>query len=168
MSDIIVDTARRTLKHEDIAMPCLIGKGGTIRADAKREGDGASPLGRWPIRTVLLRPDRMSSLPSLTLPWRWLRSDDGWCDDPDDAAYNRPVRHPYSKSAERLWREDSAYDVIVVLGHNDSPPLQGLGSAIFLHCAGARDFTEGCIAIAKEDLLGLLPLLSEQDAIEIR
>lgn len=167
MTDLIVDTARRVLLCQQTVIPCLIGKGGVIAADAKVEGDGATPLGRWPIRAVLLRPDRISSLPRLHLPWRWLRSDDGWCDDPRDAAYNRPVRHPYPRSAEWLWREDEAYDVIVVLGHNDSPPVPNMGSAIFLHCTAGRDFTEGCIAIAKLHLLGLLPLLSEKDAVEI-
>ena len=71
MSDILVDTARRILTHEGREIPCLIGKGGTIPADAKREGDGATPLGRWPIRTILLRPDRVT-LPPQNLPWRWL------------------------------------------------------------------------------------------------
>ncbi|MEY2883860.1 MAG: hypothetical protein RL490_1584, partial [Pseudomonadota bacterium] len=116
------------------------GKGGTIAAAAKREGDGASPLGTWPIRAALLRPDRVAA-PVTALPWRWLRADDGWSDGVADPAYNRPVRHPHAHSAERLWRDDHAhsaehlwrddhaYDIILVLGHNDAPPVPGLGSA---------------------------------------
>lgn len=168
MTDIFVDSARRLLEHGGVSIPCLIGKGGVIEAGAKREGDGATPLGRWPIRAALLRPDRILSPPRVTLPWRWIRPEDGWCDDPQDTAYNRPVRHPYPRSAEGLWREDEAYDVIVVLGHNDSPPVPGRGSAIFLHCTAGRDFTEGCVAVAKSDLLRLLPLLRPHDRIEIR
>lgn len=167
MSDILVDTARRILSHEDHEIPCLIGKGGTIAADAKREGDGATPLGRWPIRTLLLRPDRVT-LPALNLPWRWLHPDDGWCDAPEDLAYNRPVRHPYPRSAERLWREDGAYDVIVTLAHNDAPPIPGAGSAIFLHCTAEREFTEGCVAIERSDLLEILKTLAPGDAVDIR
>lgn len=167
MSNVLVDTARRILTHEGREIPCLIGKGGTIAAEAKREGDGATPLGRWPIRTILLRPDRVT-LAALSLPWRWLRPDDGWCDASEDPAYNRPVCHPYPRSAERLWREDGAYDVIVTLAHNDSPPMPGAGSAIFLHCTAARDFTEGCVAIGRSDLLDMLKTLSPGDAVDIR
>lgn len=168
MSDLIVDTGQRILSHDGHEIRCLIGKNGAVSAETKREGDGASPLGRWPIRALLLRPDRASPLGGLHLPWRWLRPDDGWSDDIRDPAYNRPVRHPHLYSAERLWREDSAYDVILVLGHNDSPPVPDSGSAIFLHCIGAQDFTEGCVAVAKPDLLQLLPRLAPGDAVDIR
>lgn len=168
MSDIVVDTAQRLLRHGDIELPCLIGRNGAITADAKREGDGATPLGHWPIRAVLLRPDRVGPIPHLRLPWRWLRPDDGWSDDPADPAYNRPVRHPHSHSAERLWRDDGAYDVIVVLGHNDNPPRSRQGSAIFLHCTADRAFTEGCVAIGKADLVMLLPKLDPLDGVLIR
>jgi len=164
VSDLVVDTAARRIGD----IPCLIGRSGTIAADAKREGDGATPLGRWPIRCVLLRPDRIALPPDLRLPWRWLRPDDGWSDDPADAAYNRPVRHPYGCSAERLWRDDSAYDVIVILGHNDMPPVPGYGSAIFFHLvAPGATHTEGCIAVNREAMLGLLPVLRPGDAMLI-
>lgn len=160
MSDIIVDAA---------SPPYLIGRAGTIAAEAKREGDGASPRGRWPIRCVLLRPDRVALPQGLALPWRWLRPDDGWSDDPADPAYNRPVRHPHGFSAERLWRDDSAYDVILVLGHNDAPPVRGAGSAIFVHVADpAATHTEGCVAIPKDKLLALLPTLRPGDAVIFR
>ncbi|MGL4542832.1 MAG: L,D-transpeptidase family protein, partial [Polymorphobacter sp.] len=109
---------------------CAIGRGGVIDAAAKHEGDGATPLGHWPLRCALLRPDRVAT-PATALPWRWLRPADGWSDDGRDPAYNRPVSHPHGFSAERLWRDDGAYDVIVVLGHNDGPPRPGAGSAIF-------------------------------------
>lgn len=167
MSDIIIDTMRRLLSHDGREVPCLIGKGGTIAAADKREGDGATPLGRWPVRMVLLRPDRIPS-PALNLPWRWLRPDDGWSDDPADPAYNRPVRHPHDHSAEKLWRDDGAYDAIVVLGHNDDPPVAGAGSAIFLHCTAGKDFTEGCVAIARDALLEILPRLMPGDTVDIR
>ncbi len=148
------------------SVPCAIGRGGLLPAAAKREGDGATPLGLWPVRGFMLHPDRVQQIRS-NLPWRWLRSDDGWSDDPPDPAYNRPVRHPHRRSAERLWREDGLYDAIVTLGHNDAPAVPGLGSAIFLHCRNEGRPTEGCVAIAKADLLALLPLLAPGDAVEI-
>jgi L,D-peptidoglycan transpeptidase YkuD (ErfK/YbiS/YcfS/YnhG family) len=97
-----------------------------------------------------------------------LLEEDGWCDDPTDSLYNKPVMLPYHASAESLWREDDIYDVIVVLGHNDDPAKPGKGSAIFLHIAN-DDFkgTEGCIALKKEDLLELLPILKSNTILKI-
>ncbi len=168
MTDLIVRAAQQSVQHGERDFPCLIGKSGTIAAADKREGDGKSPLGRWPIAGLLLRPDRVTLPAGLGLPWRWLRPDDGWSDDPADPAYNRPVRHPHRFSAERLWRDDAAYDAILLLAHNDAPPVPGLGSAIFLHCIGTAPYTEGCVALARPHLLALLPRLALGDAVEIR
>jgi len=163
---IRVDSAGLTLTGPDgVAIPCTIGRSGVCPGTDKREGDGRTPLGRWPIRTVLFRPGRAAPPPGLKLPWRWIRPDDGWSDDVDDPAYNRPVRHPHRHSAERLEREDGLYDVIVVLGHNDDPPLAGQGSAIFLHCSEGRP-TEGCVAVEKRSLLALLSALEPGDLVE--
>jgi len=167
LNAIRVDTRALTLTGPDgVAIPCTIGRGGACPAPDKREGDGKTPLGTWPIRAVLFRPGRAAPPPGLKLPWRWIRPDDGWSDDVDDPAYNRPVRHPHRHSAERLEREDGLYDVIVVLGHNDDPPLAGQGSAIFLHCSEGRP-TEGCVAVEKRSLLALLPALEPGDLVEI-
>lgn len=167
MTVLCVDTAARTLDAFGATIRCEIGRAGTIAASAKREGDGATPLGTWPIRGALLRPGRVAGPIASRLPWRWLRPDDGWSDDRADPAYNRPVRHPHPFSAERLWRQDGAYDLILVLGHNDGPPVPGLGSAIFLHCLGTKGYTEGCVAVARECLSALLPRLVPGDAVTI-
>lgn len=99
---------------------------------------------------------------------RPLRPQDGWCDAVGDRNYNRPVRHPYPASAERLWREDGLYDVIVVLDHNARPRVQGAGSAIFMHLARPQYTpTEGCIALARRDMLRLLPRLGRRSRLEI-
>jgi len=167
VNGIRVDSAARMLTAPDgTAIPCAIGRSGACPADAKREGDGATPLGRWPIRAVLFRPGHAAPPPGLALPWRWIRAGDGWSDGPGDPEYNRPVRHPHSHSAERLIRDDGAYDVIVVLGHNDAPPVPGMGSAVFLHCSEGRP-TAGCVAVDKEALLALLPQLEPGDVVEI-
>lgn len=132
-------------------MRCALGRGG-VRAD-KHEGDGATPAGSWRMRALLFRPDRMPRAPLTGLPLRALRPEDGWCDDPADPLYNKPVKLPFRARVERLWREDGIYDLIVVLGYNDDPPIPGKGSAIFLHIA-RPDFspTEGCVAVSSEDL----------------
>jgi L,D-peptidoglycan transpeptidase YkuD (ErfK/YbiS/YcfS/YnhG family) len=151
----------------DRRVRCALGPAGVVSAAAKREGDGASPAGVWPMRRVLFRPDR-GPKPDSRLPLEVLRPDSGWCDAPEDPAYNRPVTLPYPASAERLWREDEVYDLIVVLGHNDDPPMPGMGSAIFLHIA-REGFppTEGCVAISRPDLEDLLARATPGDAIAI-
>jgi hypothetical protein len=83
----------------------------------KREGDAATPIGRWRLRAVFYRADRLPR-PRTGLPVRALRPLDGWCDAVGDRNYNRWVRHPYPASAEKLWRSDSLYDLIVILDHN--------------------------------------------------
>lgn len=165
MTPLLVDSAARTLKIGDHTVACAIGRSGACDATNKHEGDGCTPRGRWPIRTVLLRPDR-GIAPPAHLPWRWMRPDDGWSDDPRDPAYNRPIRHPHGFSAERLWREDHLYDAIVVLGHNDAPPVAGEGSAIFLHLREG-DTTEGCVAVPRETMEALLASLEPGAVLEI-
>jgi L,D-peptidoglycan transpeptidase YkuD (ErfK/YbiS/YcfS/YnhG family) len=144
------------------------GKGGFSPAADKREGDGASPIGVWPLRRLLYRPDK-GPPPQTALPVQSLRREDGWCDAPLDPAYNRPVALPYPTSAERMWRDDDLYDLVVVLGHNDDPVIPGAGSAIFLHLA-RPDYgpTEGCVALARPDLEALLAAAGPGDALEIR
>jgi L,D-peptidoglycan transpeptidase YkuD (ErfK/YbiS/YcfS/YnhG family) len=135
---------------------CALGKGGVRPAAAKREGDGATPAARLPLRRVLYRADRLAA-PRAAVPVEPIAPTDGWCDDPSHRAYNRPVSLPFDASHEALWREDAVYDLIGVLGWNDAPVERGRGSAIFLHLA-RPDWrpTEGCIALALPDLLAVL------------
>lgn len=146
---------------------CALGPSGVIAARDKREGDGATPLGLLPIRRVLYRPDR-GPLPPTDLPATPIAPDDGWCDAPDDAAYNQPVKLPYPASAERMWRDDGLYDLVVVLGYNDDPPKAGRGSAIFLHLA-KPDYapTQGCVALSPPDLEAVLAMAGPGSALEI-
>jgi L,D-peptidoglycan transpeptidase YkuD (ErfK/YbiS/YcfS/YnhG family) len=133
---------------------CALGRGGVRRE--KREGDGATPVGSWPMRRLLFRADRLPA-PATRLPKQAIAPSDGWCDAPQDRSYNLPVALPYPASAEALWREDGVYDLIVPLGYNDAPVVPGAGSAIFLHVA-RPDYapTEGCVALAPENLLRVL------------
>jgi len=133
---------------------CATGRGG-LRAD-KREGDGATPRALLPLRRVLYRADR-GPAPACAVPVEPLGPADGWCDDPADAAYNRPVTLPHPARHEALWRDDAVYDVIGVLGWNDAPAERGRGSAIFLHVARPDHApTEGCVALALPDLRAAL------------
>lgn len=131
-------------------IPCTIGRGGLT--DAKREGDGATPVGVHHITGLLFRPDRVaaSSLPTWAEP---LERRDLWCDDPDHPSYNQRTRAPFGASHERLRRADPLYDVILLTDWNWPIAVPGAGSAIFLHRWRRPGFpTEGCIAMAPCDL----------------
>jgi len=95
--------------------------------------------------------------------------DDGWCDAPGDPNYNRRITFPFAASAEHLWREDRVYDVVVVLGYNDDPPVPGKGSAIFLHLARpGYTPTEGCVALGEADMEAFLARVKPGDSVRIK
>jgi L,D-peptidoglycan transpeptidase YkuD (ErfK/YbiS/YcfS/YnhG family) len=145
---------------------CALGNGG-VRAD-KHEGDGATPAGCFPLRKVLYRADRIPK-PKTKLSVRALANNDGWCDETNDPAYNKSVVLPFLKSHEALWRDDHVYDLIVVVGYNDDPPIPGKGSAIFMHVAReGYSATAGCVALAKDDLLEILKTVTETALLCIR
>jgi L,D-peptidoglycan transpeptidase YkuD (ErfK/YbiS/YcfS/YnhG family) len=153
VSGLAAASARGTVRLGGLVWPCALGRAG--RRARKREGDGATPIGCWQVAAVLYRRDRMRR-PRTGLPVRPIRRDDGWCDAPADRNYNRAVRHPYPASAERLWRADQLYDVVVVLRHNWRPRVRGRGSAVFVHLARSGYApTEGCIALKSGHLLRL-------------
>ncbi|MET1027793.1 MAG: L,D-transpeptidase family protein [Dongiaceae bacterium] len=147
---------------------CALGRSG-IFTD-KEEGDGATPAGRFALRRLLYRADRLAggTLPETALPQQALQPQDGWCDDPADEAYNRAVTLPYAARHEIMWRADHIYDLVLVIGHNDDPVVAGAGSAVFVHLAHA-DYrpTEGCIAFARTDLATILASLGPDDHIAI-
>ena len=154
-----MNTTTRTLLFGGKTYPCRIGRKGAVSGSLGREGDEKTPLGNYALRFGLYRTDRLPA-PKNSLTFRPLREDDGWCDASDDAAYNRFIRLPYPASHEKLWREDGAYDIILVMDHNDSPPKPGLGSAVFFHVAQFDDRqTLGCVALAPEVMVSLLPHL---------
>ena len=140
-----------------------LGRGGI--AAMKREGDGATPLGSFPVRQVLYRADRMAR-PRTPFPVRAIRAEDGWCEDPAHRGYNRLVKLSPRSAADRLTRDDHLYDLVLVLGYNDRPRVKGRGSAIFVHLARPGYLpTAGCIGLSRHDLLMLLAQLRRGSAI---
>jgi L,D-peptidoglycan transpeptidase YkuD (ErfK/YbiS/YcfS/YnhG family) len=131
--------------------PCSIGKGG--RTGAKREGDGATPIGTHQIVGMLYRPDRITSadLPDWARP---IRPGDLWSDDVADADYNQLVRAPHPFRTEALRRSDPLYDLVLILDWNWPKAVPGDGSAIFVHSWRSPGYpTAGCVAFARADLM---------------
>lgn len=145
---------------------CTIGRGGVTLN--KREGDGATPAGVHGFVGLLYRPDRIarSALPDWAVP---IRPRDGWSDDPQDEDYNLIIRHPHPFSAERLWRADPLYDLILLTNWNWPYAVRGAGSAIFMHTwRGPGHPTAGCVAFARADLLWIANRIRHQTRLIIR
>lgn len=147
------------------AFPVALGRGG-IGFD-KREGDGRTPAGTWRILRLLYRADH-GARPVTSLPATRIGDQDGWCDDPADRRYNRPVRLPFGASHEKLKRDDRLYDLVLVLDHNTRPRRKGRGSAVFIHVARAGlKPTEGCVAMPVSELRRLVARLKPGTRIRI-
>ena len=136
----------------------VIGRNGFAPPGEKREGDGRSPTGIFPLKLVFgygeISPTRM--------PYRQAREQDLWADDPESPDYNRWVEKGKTTAAsfERLRRDDDLYKYGIVIGYNTDPVIKGHGSAIFFHVwRGRGSSTAGCVAVAEDDLLKILAWL---------
>lgn len=157
------DRSRGRLVAGPIALPCRLGRAGP--RPFKREGDGASPVGTFRLLQAFYRADRIAR-PRTRLPLKAIRPGDGWCDDPADRRYNRPIPLPSPARHERLWRDDPLYDVVIDIAWNRGPIRRGRGSAIFLHLRGDRP-TEGCVAVDRGAIRRLLARIGPGTRIRI-
>jgi L,D-peptidoglycan transpeptidase YkuD (ErfK/YbiS/YcfS/YnhG family) len=149
-----------------LAIPVVLGRSG-IRAN-KREGDGATPRGRFRLRRLWWRADRSPKPPTL-LPTARIDRRVAWCENAGDRRYNQPFRRSANEPGDRLWRDDRLYDLLIEIDHNTRPRIARRGSAVFLHVARPeRSPTAGCVAFAAPDLRRLLGRLSPNTRILIQ
>jgi L,D-peptidoglycan transpeptidase YkuD (ErfK/YbiS/YcfS/YnhG family) len=159
------DRTRGWLLAGPRAIPVALGRGGILAN--KREGDGGTPRGTFRLRRLWWRADRLNRPPT-RLPARPIRGDDGWCEDPGDRHYNRPIRLKRDDPGDRLKRADHLYDLIIELDHNTRPRIAGRGSAVFVHIARPGFTpTAGCVALNAPALRRLLPQLGPHTRIVV-
>lgn len=141
--------------------PGVIGRNGFAAPGTKREGDGKTPSGVYPLR----RTFGYEKGGPTDLDHRQATPNDYWIDDPKSPDYNRWVTGPKpALSHEVLRRDDNLYKLGAVIEYNTEPVVPGHGSAIFLHVwAGPDSTTAGCVAMAEKDLSMLLFLLRKTD-----
>jgi L,D-peptidoglycan transpeptidase YkuD (ErfK/YbiS/YcfS/YnhG family) len=149
-----------------LTLPVALGRSG-VKAN-KREGDGATPRGAFRLTRLWWRAERHPRPPTL-LPARRIVPDDGWCEEPRDRRYNRPIKLAPASQGDRLARADALYDFIVELDHNTRPRVAGRGSAVFIHAARPGFApTAGCIALELNALRRLLARLGPRTTIVIQ
>jgi len=139
-------------------LDAVIGRNGFAAPGAKREGDGKTPSGIYPLTLAFGYDQSVKS----AMPYRQATEDDLWVDDPDAPDYNTWVKRGGTKarSFEELRRKDALYRYGLVIGYNTDPIVKGRGSAIFLHIwKGRTSPTAGCVATAEKDVLRILEWL---------
>ena len=145
---------------------CAIGKRGISKN--KVEGDLKTPKGSFNLEYILYRKDRIGQIKT-TLKKIIIKRYMAWCDDPLSKYYNQLVKLPFKYSAERLFRKDNIYDVIIVVNFNRKIIKKNKGSAIFIHLA-KKNYkpTKGCVAISKPFMLNLVSMISKTTKIIIK
>ena len=154
---------KKILIYKGYKLKCSLGKFGTT--SSKKEGDLATPKGIFDIGALYYRKDRIQ-LPKCKLIKKIIKKNMGWCDDVKSKLYNKEIRFPFKYKAEKLYIKNNIYDLIINIKYNQKPIIKGKGSAIFLHIAKKKyKPTKGCIAIKKNDLLKILPLINKKTKI---
>ena len=153
------------LIYKDYKLKCSIGKSGIT--NFKKEGDLATPRGVFKLGLLYYRKDRNKSLKS-KLKKKVIRKNMGWCNDSKCKKYNQEIYLPSKYGAEKLYRKDKIYDILINIKYNHYPIIKGKGSAIFLHLTNIKyKPTKGCITILKKDFLKILPLINRNTKISI-
>ena len=145
---------------------CSIGKRGISKK--KVEGDKKTPIGTFKIKSVFYRKDRIKVLKT-KLNKVIIKKNMGWCDDSSSKMYNKLVKLPFKFSAEKLWRRNHVYDVVIVLNYNLRPVIKNRGSAIFIHIAKKNYLsTNGCVAVSKKNIQFLLGVINKKSKLVIK
>jgi L,D-peptidoglycan transpeptidase YkuD (ErfK/YbiS/YcfS/YnhG family) len=132
-----------------------IGENGFALPGKKREGDGKTPSGVYPLEFAF------GYYPEIHTKMNYFQAteDDVWVDDVDSSDYNQLVKRgrTNANSFEDMRRNDNLYKYGIVIGYNKDPVVKGYGSAIFFHVwRGEGKPTAGCVAMPEEDITTIL------------
>ena len=154
------------LLYKGYKSKCSVGKSGVTHL--KKEGDLATPKGLFKLGLLYYRKDRIKSL-KCRIKKKVIKKGMGWCNDSRSKKYNQEIYFPFKYRAEKLYRRDKIYDILINIKYNHSPIIKKKGSAIFLHLSNKYYRpTSGCVAISKNDFLKILPLINKKTKILIK
>ena len=156
---------QKYLTFKNYKVKCAIGKKGI--GSKKKEGDLITPRGKYKVKFILYRKDRIKKIHSEMRIIK-IEKNMGWCDDPRSRNYNKLIKLPSNYKHEKLFKKENIYDIILVLNYNMRPIKKNKGSAIFIHVS-KKNFkkTEGCVAIQKRDLLKIVKELKKNTKVMI-
>ena len=121
----------------------------------KKEGDGKSPAGMFPLTFVFgsaVKPEQ------LVFPYIRLVRFTECVDDPNSTHYNKVVNRMQVgnfdwKSSEKMLEIGPPYELGVFVAYNSYPVVRGNGSCIFLHLwKDGTGSTAGCTAMERMNL----------------
>ena len=156
---------KKYLTYKNYKLKCALGKRGI--GYKKKEGDLITPVGKYKIKYILYRKDRIKKIYS-KIKTIVIKKNMAWCNDPESKDYNKLIKLPSDFSFENLYKKENIYDIVLVLDYNMNPIIKNKGSAIFIHVA-KKNFkkTEGCIALRKIHLLKIINLLESNTKVKI-
>jgi L,D-peptidoglycan transpeptidase YkuD (ErfK/YbiS/YcfS/YnhG family) len=155
----------KQLHFDNYKVKCAIGKRGISKF--KKEGDNCTPRGTFKFIKLLIRNDRVKKLKA-NLKKLLIKKNMGWCDDIESNHYNKLIKFPFKYSAEKLYKKENIYDIILVMDYNLRPVIKKKGSAIFLHVATKNyNPTRGCISVSKNNMRQLLKYITKKTKIII-
>ena len=160
-----IELKNNFLYFQKYRLRCSIGKRGI--SIKKREGDKKTPKGEFRLKYILYRKDRIFKFKT-KLKKIPINKKMGWCDDPNSDDYNKIINYPFKFSAEKLWKKENIYDIVIVIDYNLNPVIKNKGSAIFLHIAKKKyQPTNGCIAVNKKNIRLITSTINKKTKLKI-
>ena len=156
---------KHLLLYKNYKLKCSIGKSGIT--SFKKEGDLATPKGTFKLGWLYYRKDRIRT-PKCKIRTKVIKKKMGWCNDSKSNKYNQEISFPFKYQAEKLYRKDMIYDLMINIKYNCNPIIKKKGSAIFFHLTNAMyKPTRGCVATSKKNFLKILPFINKKTKISI-
>jgi L,D-peptidoglycan transpeptidase YkuD (ErfK/YbiS/YcfS/YnhG family) len=129
--------------------PARVGRNG-LRVN-RREGDGTTPIGTFPIGATMYGN---AANPGVRFRYVRLRCGDWWVEDSRSRAYNTfqrigcGRRPPFKVTTPDMSTSPRAYAHPAVIDYNTHPVMPGRGSGIFLHVQIGKA-TSGCVSLRR-------------------
>ncbi len=128
----------------------------------KKEGDGKSPAGIFPLGVVFSYHD----LKHIKMPFKQVDTLCHCVDDTASSYYNTLIVADTAKqrynSFEYMKRRDDFYEYGIWVSYNSHPVVAGNGSCIFIHVwKDENSGTSGCTAMSKQNIMKLVYWLKQ-------